>query len=888
MSNKEERRTASTGTPGAHANLADRLDLLEARLRMPTHPNPPQPELKGIPPLSLDASLLDPLSSPAVSQQSFQFDAPTLSASSPDFANALRRENQSTQKGFPSATLEAVSRAAEEHMRKIAQQDLATTDSNSQPAFSNSSYQTVKRSHQSQQTAKIVKESPPELLEQPGAKKSKGSPRALNMDRTTASNNNHQRTSSKRKSTPVKLEPSKSKKQTRRQSSSTTNNKDNNDGESKRTKLQFSGTDTHTKSNHSSSEGNIQNHASAKESSSTAQAAGTLASANTNSRSNQTPVRTSTSGSTKHKPPKNNRLIRDFFSAVSASDNTKGTTAKNKASSQGVTEQQPTTPRRPSLGATGKFSNLAATPSPNQQVAQLQQKCRQMEQLCQEKEAQLKAVSNNRTILQTATQSALQQAKQELVLEKQKTASYRGQVGSVIEDLMRQQAFDQAQATRERLAADATRLGRIIYARVGMRIVENWEDGIATRRLKERRNDLLEQKQQLEERHANAQKNASNHQDADKENKEAAKKDKGTLAGEGRRIQSKLDAIEALESARFHLDTVTKKLQDLQAEEQQLKEEKVEHVRAWKRLNSEDASRFRDRRKLNDRYVLMSLLGKGGFSEVWRAFDVEALQEVAVKIHELDPRWSDEKKENYTKHVSREYDIHRSVRHPRVVSLLDVFEVDANSFCTVLELCGGTDLETILKQQGKLPEKAARAILLQILSGMNYLAHPSADGRRQGIIHYDLKPGNILFDAQGDAKITDFGLSKIVEHHDPGQSMELTSQGAGTYWYLPPECFIMEEDVTVRISNKVDTWSIGVIFYQMLYGKRPFGHGMTQDRLLSDHTMLNAKEVNFPQERSISDMAKEFIRSCLQYDQILRPTVAQLCELPYVLDGIGQ
>lgn len=139
--------------------------------------------------------------------------------------------------------------------------------------------------------------------------------------------------------------------------------------------------------------------------------------------------------------------------------------------------------------------------------------------------------------------------------------------------------------------------------------------------------------------------------------------------------------------------------------------------------------------------MLVALLGKGGFSEVWRAFDVEELQEVAVKIHQLDPRWSDEKKENYTKHVSREYEIHRNVRHPRIVSLLGVFEVDANSFCTVLELCEGTDLETLLKQKTRLAERDARAILLQILSGMNYLSQPSADGKRRAIIHYDLKPG---------------------------------------------------------------------------------------------------------------------------------------------------
>jgi len=59
---------------------------------------------------------------------------------------------------------------------------------------------------------------------------------------------------------------------------------------------------------------------------------------------------------------------------------------------------------------------------------------------------------------------------------------------------------------------------------------------------------------------------------------------------------------------------------------------------------------------------------------------------VAVKIHQLDPRWTDDKKANYTKHVSREYMIHREVRHPRIVSLYDVFEIDHNSFATVLEV----------------------------------------------------------------------------------------------------------------------------------------------------------------------------------------------------------
>ena len=75
-------------------------------------------------------------------------------------------------------------------------------------------------------------------------------------------------------------------------------------------------------------------------------------------------------------------------------------------------------------------------------------------------------------------------------------------------------------------------------------------------------------------------------------------------------------------------------------------------------------------------------------------------------------------------------------------------------------------------------------------------------------------------------KITDFGLSKIIEN-EHASSLELTSQGAGTYWYLPPECFQMPPP---PISSKVDVWSAGVILYQMLFGKRPFGDDLSQER----------------------------------------------------------
>lgn len=171
--------------------------------------------------------------------------------------------------------------------------------------------------------------------------------------------------------------------------------------------------------------------------------------------------------------------------------------------------------------------------------------------------------------------------------------------------------------------------------------------------------------------------------------------------------------------------------------------------REAKRRKDEEDSRFINTAVLNGRYALMDMLGKGGFSEVYRAFDVKALREVAIKVHQLNSSWSEAKKQSYVRHAVREYNIQKGLKNPRVVALTDLFEIDHNTFATVLEVCLGGDLEGHLREHGSLPEKEAKAIVAQILQGLAYLNDP---GRR--IIHYDLKPANILFDSFGEVKIT--------------------------------------------------------------------------------------------------------------------------------------
>jgi serine/threonine protein kinase len=98
--------------------------------------------------------------------------------------------------------------------------------------------------------------------------------------------------------------------------------------------------------------------------------------------------------------------------------------------------------------------------------------------------------------------------------------------------------------------------------------------------------------------------------------------------------------------------------------------------------------------------------------------------------------------------------------------------------------------------------------------------------------------------------------------------------------YLPPECF--ELNRTPLISSKVDVWSVGVIFYQMLFGKRPFGHNQCQEQLVREDTIINARHVEFPTRPSVSHEAKEFIRRCLTYDQSDRPDVLTAAQDPYL------
>ncbi|XP_074596895.1 serine/threonine-protein kinase tousled-like 2 isoform X2 [Brevipalpus obovatus] len=476
-------------------------------------------------------------------------------------------------------------------------------------------------------------------------------------------------------------------------------------------------------------------------------------------------------------------------------------------------------------------------------------------------------------------------------------------------------------AARQKCMQNRLRLGQFVTQRQGASFVENWNDGHAFTELLKKQEQIVAEREEIErQRKLLAKKKPNNVQIRKSErgvvasiqspnsgsngNNQVVSNSSSpltstSLSGTGtaftdfvkpepvasssgiQKDYSMYEYYEMDEILKLRQQALKKEDADLQLELEKLERERNLHIRELKRIHNEDASRFNNHAVLNDRYLLLTLLGKGGFSEVHKAFDLKEQRYVACKIHQLNKDWKDDKKANYIKHALREYNIHKKLDHPRIVRLFDVFEIDANSFCTVLEYCDGHDLDFYLKQHKCIPEREARSIIMQVVHALKYL-----NEIKPPIIHYDLKPGNILLGSgsiSGEIKITDFGLSKIMddENYSPDHGMDLTSQGAGTYWYLPPECFVVGK-TPPKISSKVDVWSVGVIFYQCLYGKKPFGHNQSQATILEENTILKATEVEFPPKPAVSIDAKQFIRRCLQYKKEDRIDVLALSSEDYL------
>lgn len=421
---------------------------------------------------------------------------------------------------------------------------------------------------------------------------------------------------------------------------------------------------------------------------------------------------------------------------------------------------------------------------------------------------------------------------------------------------------------RQWLKDQEFRLGKLTYTKaVTQQIEAKWEDGEEFKKVKLELEHLREEREQIEKSKKILKAKLRQNQNANSDGSE------DSIIRNDAEFQMKLNLMEEKEILAFKMNLNQKLELKTQEKLNALEKEKILYQVELNTANEEERSKLCGKNIaspfeiLDDKYLILSLLGRGGYSEVYKAYDLDNWREVACKIHHFDNNWSESLKASYIKHALRENKTHKELNHPRVVKQFDTVEIDNNSFWTILELWSGPDLFLYLKQHGWLPEKEAKLIISQILSGLKYL-----NEREIKIIHFDLKPQNILFH-NGEIKISDFGLWKELERDK--EKIELTSQGVGTYWYQPPEWF-EEGPNPAMISSKVDVWSVGVIFYELLYGLRPFGDKQSQKKILREKTIINdAKQVHFPSKPAVSTETKEFIKALLSYNIEDRLSVEQ-------------
>ncbi|MCY3018716.1 MAG: protein kinase [Planctomycetota bacterium] len=203
-------------------------------------------------------------------------------------------------------------------------------------------------------------------------------------------------------------------------------------------------------------------------------------------------------------------------------------------------------------------------------------------------------------------------------------------------------------------------------------------------------------------------------------------------------------------------------------------------------------------------YELLSKLGEGGMSAVYKARVQATGVEVALKV--LPRRYSDDPM--FLTRFEREARMGMELEHPNIVSTLDFGEVNGVHYIA-LEYVDGSSLDGLLKARNILTEREALVIVAKVAEALHHAAE-------NGLVHRDVKPSNIMLSSQGEVKLSDFGL---VKHTDPEVS-KLTQSGlmVGTPHYISPEQARGDKDLDIR----ADIYSLGATLYHLVTGQTPF------------------------------------------------------------------
>lgn len=265
---------------------------------------------------------------------------------------------------------------------------------------------------------------------------------------------------------------------------------------------------------------------------------------------------------------------------------------------------------------------------------------------------------------------------------------------------------------------------------------------------------------------------------------------------------------------------------------------------------------------IGGRYRLVRRLARGGMAEVWEAEDDVLARSVAVKL--LLPHLAADTAFHARFH--REAMAAARLSHPHIVSIYDTCSTD-DAEAIVMELVRGTTLRDLLDAHGALPAARAIAIARQVADA---LAHAHASG----LVHRDVKPGNILLADDGRVLVTDFGIAKAA-----AEASDLTEVGqiVGTAKYLSPE-----QVQGHPVDGRSDVYALGVVLYEMLCGRAPFAADSSTAtallRLTSDP--LRPRQCRAGLTRELEDVV---LRAMARDADARYPTAAALCS---ALDGI--
>ena len=248
------------------------------------------------------------------------------------------------------------------------------------------------------------------------------------------------------------------------------------------------------------------------------------------------------------------------------------------------------------------------------------------------------------------------------------------------------------------------------------------------------------------------------------------------------------------------------------------------------------------------RYRLVSLIATGGMGEVWVATDEVILRDVAIKI--LRPEYLSDP--NFLERFRTEARHAAMVNHEGIANVFDYGE-DGGSAYLVMEKVPGESLAKVLETDISLPERKVLNIIAQTARAL-YAAHS------QGLVHRDIKPGNLLITPDYDVKITDFGIARVADQ----VSLTATGQVMGTVQYLAPE-----QATGKAATASTDIYALGVVAYEALAGRRPFT-GESQMAIAMSH--INDAPPAMPE--FVSKAVSDLVMNCLAKKPEERPANA--------------